>query len=313
MPRTPRRFTADEDAVILARYQTESLRAIGRRIGRQGESVGARLAFLIRRGAADPNRRWCYQRSWTADDDDYIREWYGLRPDSQIARRLGRSINAVRIRAYLLRRRKADFRWTARQVAEFFGIDEHKLIREWVRPGLIAARRDGLCWVIDDASLERFVRRFPWHYDPRRIDPDDPLGAIAHRVHAADPWLTPAQVARLKGVSSDWVCRACRAGELPAERTKGTGGHSVWKIRRSDALAWPARNTGPRRRPEVRRPYRRYTPADDAYLLANYARRPWHVIAAHLGRSVTSAQNRYRRLESEMWARERASATEGAA
>lgn len=305
-------FTPAEDAEIVVYYRSDSVRAIGRRIGRQGESVGKRLALLARRGLVDLERRWCYQRVWTADDDDVIREWYGLRPDAALAKWLRRTPNSVRTRAFLLRRRKDDFRWTATRAAQFFGIDWHKLLEEWVRPGLIAAQRDGLYWVVDDASLERFIRRYPWHYDPARIDRDDPLGAIAHRVHAADPWLTPAQVARLKGVSSDWVCRACRSGGLPAERTKGQGGHDVWKIRQSAARQWQARNPSPRRG-TYHGPKLLYTPEEDAYLLANYARRPWREIAVHLGRSMTSAQKRYRRLERDTWARQAKEANEGAA
>lgn len=300
-----RRFTPDEDAYLEAHHAGTLLTHLARDLGRNETSVRHRLRWLADRGRADLGALAVYQPRWTPDQDAVLTEWYGRRPDGWIGRRIGRSADAVRVRAFTLRVRKSDHAdWSANDIAVYFGVDVHKVTNRWIAQGFLTARRlrwpARRRWAITESAVRTFIRRYPTEYDPARLDPADEWGKLARKVHAADPWLTPTQVARLKGVSSDWVCRACRSGDLPAARTKGQGGHDVWKVRRSEARSWQARK--PRRRPSYYPERRPFTAEEDAYVLGAWRRRvPWREIAARLGRSVTSASNRRRTLERQQW------------
>lgn len=53
-----------------------------------------------------------------------------------------------------------------------------------------------------------------------------------------EPMVTAAAIAKLLGVSSNWVRTEARLGNLPAYRL----GRSVWRFRVSEVLAWAERN-----------------------------------------------------------------------
>ena len=84
-------------------------------------------------------------KNWTASELDYLHEVWGEKTIPEIAKKLGRSINAVRIKAG----RSGHFgqMWsgemmTARKVSELLGVDIHTVTDWWIgKCGLKAKKK----------------------------------------------------------------------------------------------------------------------------------------------------------------------------
>lgn len=91
-----------------------------------------------------------------------------------LARKLGRSVTAVALKARRLGIRKKDEGYTARSLAQAFGVDAHKVVG-WVELGLLkASRRNsgraGDMYFISDREVRRFVTTYPTEFDLRRVE-----------------------------------------------------------------------------------------------------------------------------------------------
>jgi hypothetical protein len=91
-----------------------------------------------------------------------------------LARRLGRSVTGVALKAKRLGIRKSAEGYTARSLAQAFGVDDHKVVR-WVELGLIRAsvrnsERPRDMYFIPDREVERFIRTYPTEFDLKRVD-----------------------------------------------------------------------------------------------------------------------------------------------
>lgn len=255
-PRPAHTFTAEEDARIIARYSATTLKAIAAELGvARWQSVQLRVNQLIRQGRLDRHDR-AYAPPWSEADDELLATWWGLLPDATVARKLGRTPGACKIRAtrQLGLARKDQF-YTVRAVARLFGVDDHR-VRAWIDEGLLQAVRstvrsgDGnLAWRIEHEWIEAFLREWPWRYDRRRIEAGTYWRNLADRVAAADPFVDVREAARILGVCVETVRRWVREGELEAERTPGAGGYGELRFARLHVENARRRLPQPRRRP----------------------------------------------------------------
>lgn len=256
-----RPFTPDEDAFLIAHYPTTTLKDMAVHLDRGWTRIQQRINILIRRGHLERRQR-CYNPPWTQTEIEYLADHWGLKPDAEVARKLGRTVDACKVYATRrLRLARSDNFYTSRQVARIFGVNSHVVIR-WIEAGVLAGKPSPVAcgsrhrWRIDDPALQRFVKRFPYHYDRTRIERNSYWRNLAERVRAADPWLTVPEAAAIVGIHPHTLVRYLREGRLEAVKTWGAGNHGAYRIRRSVAEAFErptwgtsGRKLGPRRRP----------------------------------------------------------------
>lgn len=237
-----RRFTAEEDAYLIAHYSTETIRQIARHLGRSWGVVQQRTYWLQKHGRLDVFERH-YHRPWSEADDEYLHEWWGKLRGETVARHLNRSVNACVIRAKRAMGLNGHQNiWPARVVARLFGVND-KTIVQWVKRGWLKARRAGCgagrtrCWDVDEDSIERFIVLMGWAYDWRRMESGEYLTRLARRVARADPWLTVDEAAREADVVPATIRQWVERGHLPARHRPKCGqyGHAyVLVVRKSD-------------------------------------------------------------------------------
>lgn len=248
-------FTAHEDRAIAWAYgRGWPLKRIGAQTGRHWTSVQQRVERLIAAGALERRAR-LQGRRWTAAEERKLRAWWGTAPDAEVARLLGRTPDALKIRAtrFLKQPRRANADWLAgRQVAALFGVDP-TTPRAWVRRGWVPARklyRGGghTEWQFRPDDLEAMVRAAPWRFDARRMAAPE-SGPIARALQAAlaeaeagDPWLTLAQAGAEVGYVPPIVYGWLRRYRAPVERrphygAKGGDPRGTLVVRRSVLLA----------------------------------------------------------------------------
>lgn len=233
-------YTPPLDAMLRAAYRTVPLDLLAAACGRSPASIQRRASLLgLRRSDRPLAPAPQAKRRWTAADDDLIREQYGTGPTWRLARQLGRSEVAVRVRAKRLGINAAVNVWSARQLADLFGVDSH-VPERWRAAGLLTGRRSigagpHRRWAFDGLAVERFIQDHPAAYNRRRIQPGY-WRDLAEQTWQADPLLTVPEVAALHGVSPTVITAHIRRGRLAAER--GHGANQPWYVRRSAALTW---------------------------------------------------------------------------
>lgn len=244
---TPRRFTAAEDAAIIAGYSSVKMAVIGRQIGRSQGSVASRARLLVTRGLLNPHTR-LNLRPWTQAETAQLREWYGENAVADIAQTLGRSENAVRVRAKRLHLDVRGGFLTARQVADILGVDSHTPCR-WARAGLLSMHRtDTLTahgtarlWACRMADLEAFVRRCPEMVEPSRVEAGF-WRNLAEQAHRKADFLSIDEAAVLLGVSAHCVRAHVLSGQVPGVHAPklDRGGRRRLLIRRRDLARFMA-------------------------------------------------------------------------
>lgn len=242
-----RAFTPEEDRLIIREYARRPLTAIAADLGRHWHSVQQRVNILIRDGQLRREQRF-YQPRWTPEEDELLAEYWGKMSDTAVARKLGRTVVACTIRAkrHLGLARKDQF-YTVRAVACIFGVDDHLVVR-WIRADILTGRRSTVgaggnakAWRIEDQDIERFMRRYPWRYNRRRIEVGTYWRNLADRIYLAEPWLTVPEAARELGVGVETVRRHLRRSWLTGERVPEAGKHGGWRIARSTLANFQAK------------------------------------------------------------------------
>ncbi len=158
--------------------------------------------------------------NWSEGDDELLADSWGRISDKAVARRLGRTVDACKIRAtrHLGLSRTMNL-YTAREVGRIFGVDSKAIIR-WAEQGYLKARRSSVGagktrrWDVDDASIERLIQRHPWFYDRKRIDRFDYTHwrNLAEEAWRREPYLTAREAAARLGLNVETVRRHCRRG-----------------------------------------------------------------------------------------------------
>ena len=115
---------------------------------------------------------------WTDEELDYLEHAHGRVGTAQIARHLGRTQTAVKLKMKRLGLRKSGEGYTMRGLCAGLGCDHHKALK-WIENGwLRGARRHserldvqgGDMWYFSDAAIRDLVRNHPTEVDQRRVE-----------------------------------------------------------------------------------------------------------------------------------------------
>lgn len=186
---------------------------------------------------------------WTAAERDYLARYAGVLGDEEIAARLGRSRDAIKVRrtrAGLPGPTTHPDYLTGHQIARALGVDGHTvaaLIERGLLPAEVAPLRDRHVWRMRRRTFVAWaVNPLNWPYFWRSVRLPVRLGDAALRRliirrragwvgpdGRADEWLTPSEVAALHGVHHTDVNRYVNAGRLSGVKWGN------WLIRRSEA------------------------------------------------------------------------------
>jgi hypothetical protein len=158
----------DEDALLRARYdsRTETITDLTRMLRRP--------RWVVRKRAQELGLARVKELRWSAEEVAYLEANYSRYSIQRLARRMGRTVTAVAVKKKRLGLRKTDEGYTARALAQAFGVDDHK-VSGWIRAGLLEATMRGtelerdVYYISDDAAL-RFVRQNPLAFDLRKVD-----------------------------------------------------------------------------------------------------------------------------------------------
>jgi hypothetical protein len=186
------------------------------------------------------------ERRWTKDDDYGLSIMWGRRSDKAVAKKLGRTIAACKIRAtrVLHRSRKDGVQgWTGRGLARLMGVDEHKVTRQWLANGWMTARATPIragankTLLIEEPALIAFLTHYPHEYDRARMhDPSGYYRKIAEAAWNDDPIYRQTEAAAKLGVHPQTLERFRREGRIGGILAHDQGGAAlgVWKYRQSD-------------------------------------------------------------------------------
>jgi hypothetical protein len=182
---------------------------------------------------------WDRPEHWTTADVMYLEGAFGRIRDETIARKLGRTVVGIRLKAKRLGLRKKDAGHTAREVARIFGIDPTTVVDGWIAKGLLEARRAPFTqgpqpvYLTSDEILRRFIVNHPECIDVAKM-PDSPWRALA----AKDPWVSIREAHRLTGRNAFAISMAIRYGILRGRR-RGVRARSHWYIPLADVPKIP--------------------------------------------------------------------------
>lgn len=117
-------------------------------------------------------------RPWSAAEQSYLEGNYHHVSVKALARKLGRSVTAVKLKAKRLGLRKYGEGYTALSLAEALGVDPHWVLAR-IRSGRLratprhterTAQQGGDSWLITDEGFIDFLREFPYEIDFRKVD-----------------------------------------------------------------------------------------------------------------------------------------------
>jgi hypothetical protein len=216
-----------------------------------------RMAEAYRSGRHRRSRPSIRPDVWEPSHDAFLATLVG-RSESEMAAafqarfRFRRTGQAIRKRMLDLGLDTRQDGWTIQALSRLFGTTADRVLRAWVRAGLLAGRKgepsrqsklDGTreqWWRISDAEVERFIRAYPWEYDWRTMQAGHRLATIAREVGRRDGYLSAKEAGRALGISAQEVARLVRRGELPAKRvtpTSGGAGRDL-RIAAADVVAY---------------------------------------------------------------------------
>lgn len=231
-----------------------------------------------------PRGYWPGRRNWTEAEYELLDDLLDRgSSDSTIARSLGRTVAAIRLkraRRHLPSRTERTL--TANRVRETLGIGSARPIRTWIQRRWLSARKVGALWVIrEEALLDFLATPDHWHlWDPSRIT-DPTLREWAEELRGGVRYLTVREVAARVGVSASAAYNWVSHGRLRAVR------RGNWLVRESDLDGF----VPPCDRP--RHP-RHWTDLETRLLLDMRLRGDaWEDIAQALRRSERSVYRRY--------------------
>lgn len=184
------------------------------------------------------DRPWNRSEHWTQADVNRLDAWFGRRTDEAIAKALGRTIVALRLKAKRLGIRKRTQGLTARGLEQIFGTDSSTIGKVWIRRGLLPSRRPFrqgpyLIHLIDERDVERFIHEHPEYIDVHKMPP-----SWYRDLAAQDPWISLPEVHRRTGRNTGAVALLIRAGVVRGRRR---GAH--WYMPAADLSKVPPLST----------------------------------------------------------------------
>ncbi len=217
--------------------------------GQPAALVAARSTLPLALCAFRQPARKAKSPAWSQPEEAFLAESLGRLTEDDIARRLGRTPVAVRLRWKRLRlpapSKHPDY-LTARKAADLLGIDVHK-VAGWgdygILPGDLMAGKRRIRRIHKTALKRWLVRPESWVYFDYRKICDSRLRRLVELALArwGDEWWSVRQVADYHHAETKDVQRYIYRGELPAIQAinqggRGQAGWSFWYVRKSDAL-----------------------------------------------------------------------------
>src|SRR5258706_954124 len=189
---------------------------------------------------------------WSEDELGKIEKLLPFHSANKVGEMLGRSGNAIKIirqRKGIKASSKSEGWVTANQVRLLLGMADGRPIMGWIKKGLVLGHQinGDSTWMVHEISLRRWITSsLSWAYfDPSGIT-DKKLARLVKLAQDRwnDTWLSPRQVADMKGTNTKTVLMAVKRGQLSAIHIQEKDGrHSgavwaLWAVKRSDALKW---------------------------------------------------------------------------
>jgi hypothetical protein len=161
-------FDESSDRLISEHYDssTATIDLLSRRLGLP--------RWVIRRRAQTLGLARTKEKPWSEKEVAYLEANLHTLSLAVMAKRLRRSITAVSLKAKRLGIKKSDEGYTARSLAQAFGVDDHKVVR-WVELGVLKAsrrnsQRPNDMYFISDQEVKRFVCTYPTEFDLRKVE-----------------------------------------------------------------------------------------------------------------------------------------------
>lgn len=143
---------------------------IARRLGVPRWAVNRRAAALGLSHTKD--------RPWAREEEDYLESVYHRVSLKTLAKKLGRTPTAVRLKAKRLGLRKHGEGYTACSLAKALGVDPH-WVKARIESGKLRAShrqtgrtqaQGGDSWLITDEAVVAFIKEHPYDLDLRKVD-----------------------------------------------------------------------------------------------------------------------------------------------
>ena len=134
--------------------------------------------WALNRRARDLGLSRVKESPWSPADVAYLETNYHRMATKQIAKRLGRTVTAVKLKAKRLGYRKNGVGYNLHSLSQALGVDPH-WVRDRIRAGLIAARtratertiqQGGDSYLITDQEVLSFLRKHTFEVDLRKVD-----------------------------------------------------------------------------------------------------------------------------------------------
>ncbi len=140
---------------------------LDRLVRRTGWPRHAFKTEAIRRGWTTAD----HQRNWRPAELDYLRHGAESTPAAVLARRLGRSSEAVRAKLREIRNLEAVSRhgYDVAALGHLFGVQEPKVLR-WLDRGLFGVRLAAGIGAVPQTAVRRFIQQHPHEYDLARVE-----------------------------------------------------------------------------------------------------------------------------------------------
>jgi len=187
------------------------------------------------------SRRWGNAKPWTERDLRWLSENYGLLPDREICKHLGRTFSSILLASKRLIHinRKMNF-YTASEVAREMGVPCSKVITgPWMLHNYIRGKRSHVhcgstrTWLFTYEDIEKALMKRPWIAHLESM----PVNYFRHLVESEyerDPWYSVTEAALLLGVKDGYrAALYIRKGWLKGEFSHTGANNRHWVVRRS--------------------------------------------------------------------------------
>lgn len=167
----PQKWVLSDEArtLIVDEYDSTNRRALAKRLGVP--------PYVISKWAGELGVRPTKEPPWSEQDVEYLRKNVARMGWQRLAKKLGRTVVAVKLKAKRLEISKMnDGGWTARQLGDLLGVDSHR-VRLWIDRGWLRATRrqtdrtERDAFLLRPEDLRTFLRDHANVVNLRRVDP----------------------------------------------------------------------------------------------------------------------------------------------
>lgn len=246
---------------------------------------------------------------WTSEEDAFLRENRPYQTIEEIAERLGRSRDAIKVRAGRIGAvspRHAPGYLSGNQIAKLLGVDSHKppcWIDLGILPGESFPYQGQMKRRVKISVFKRWlIRPTSWVYiDVKRIKNSSMRRLVElAQERWGDEWLSTRQAADLRGYETEDILRQIKLGKLTGYQAVGFDrrrvfGWARWYCLRSEVERIEIQKG--KGKPGVSRIFT--PPADEFILRAKAAGLQHDEIARMMKRTKKQVEYRYRRLTRE--------------